>query len=74
MYFLQSDSTHTHTWSNGWLTRALLSGGLAPEAPPHAPAVNPKGSPLDISAAAVLCNQGAAEEEAEDEDTGDGPA
>ena len=52
----------------------MLSGGLAPEAPPHAPAVNPKGSPLAISAAAVLCNQGDAEEEAEDEDTGDGPA
>ena len=55
----------------------MLSGGLAPEAvppaPPHAPAVNPKGSPLVISAAALLGNHGAAAE-ADDDDTGNGPA
>ena len=62
---------HAHTCSNGWLTSALLSGGLVLEAvpvppPPHAPAGNPMGSP-----AAVFGNQGAA---AEEDDVDDVPA
>ena len=65
---------HAHTWSNGWLTSALLRGGFVLEAvppaappPPYAPEVNPKGSP----ATAVLGNQGAA---GDDDDCGVGPA